>query len=390
MAVRKPRVLFLDVVRGLAVLFVLFQHLTEDVAPPFLSWGYRWMNYGRLGVALFFIVSGFVIPYSLERANSLKVFWVSRVFRLYPIYWFSILVVLAFHFIGHHVWDQLGVNMAVLRMEKDVIDSGHYVRTYLINITMAQEFLKTPHVMGLYWTLSLEMVWYVLFTILFILGINKRSVLWCWTGIGALIAISLGFKFVKHRYAPAMGSLTMLVYATYGTVLFRYYAGLVSGRDVWAVTVGLIVATAIGFGFSFPLPRQIPANVVEQWSCISMITSHIGAILIFAIIFSMRAREFAFPLRWIGTVSYSIYLLHFPVWTTLEVIPHQTLLSGICWELLVTACAIGVSSITYMLVEQPAIDLGKRLLHRPKPATELGQPVTEVTPAGPVSVIPSR
>ena len=52
-------------------------------------------RFGQFGVVLFFLCSGFIIPASLERHGSLQGFWISRFFRLYPIYWVATLAALA-------------------------------------------------------------------------------------------------------------------------------------------------------------------------------------------------------------------------------------------------------------------------------------------------------
>ena len=50
----------------------------------------QWINPGNYGVFVFFIISGFIVPASLERKGSVRTFWVSRLFRLYPLYLFAI------------------------------------------------------------------------------------------------------------------------------------------------------------------------------------------------------------------------------------------------------------------------------------------------------------
>ena len=368
---RKPRVLFLDVLRGIAVTVVLFQHLSEDVSQNVLFWGHRWINFGRLGVALFFLISGFVIPFSLERANSLRVFWVSRIFRLFPIYWFSLLVVLAYHFGGNYT------------METEY--HNHFAKTMLVNIFLIQQFVHVQHAIGLYWTLTLEMVFYVIFSVLFALGINKKSLLWCWCSIGLLAALG----FVDHRTHHKMPTawFGLLAYATFGTVIFRYYGGLVSQKQVALLTLGLIVGSAIGFGYGFRSPGQT-TDVPEEWSNVAMCTSYFGAVLIFAAIYQLRSYEFAFPLRWLGTISYSIYLLHYPVWILWMPMRHKNeWVRGAIWELAIIGCTVVLSSITYLLIEKPGVELGKKLLHRPKPPTELGSPTIIQTPAGPVRAV---
>ncbi len=83
------RLAFLDAVRAVAALFVVLEHVGE-LFPTVRAVLIHDMNLGRAGVFSFFIVSGFVIPFSLERSNSLRKFWINRIFRLYPIYWGSL------------------------------------------------------------------------------------------------------------------------------------------------------------------------------------------------------------------------------------------------------------------------------------------------------------
>ena len=118
-----------------------------------------------------------------------------------------------------------------------------------------------------------------------------------------------------------------------------------------------------------------------------MFTSYAGGALLFAVIFLFRAGDFAFPLRWLGMISYSVYLLHYPCWLALMSIPHHGPLSAPLWQLAVLALTCTVSSATYLLIEKPGVELGKRLLRKPIPATELGRPVKVITPVGRVSVV---
>src|ERR1700683_3416697 len=81
-----PRLAWLDALRGIAALCVVFDHLTYSVLQPVRNSVYHWFDPGQYGVFVFFIVSGYIVPASLERKGSVRSFWVSRVFRLYPLY----------------------------------------------------------------------------------------------------------------------------------------------------------------------------------------------------------------------------------------------------------------------------------------------------------------
>jgi peptidoglycan/LPS O-acetylase OafA/YrhL len=347
---RQSRVVFLDVVRGLAALAVLLQHTNEVIDRHYLFWSFRWVNAGRTGVAAFFLVSGFVIPYSLERVNSIKSFWVSRFFRLYPLYWASLLIVLALHFAGLFPFPD------------------HWPKALLANISMFQEFVGQPHLIGLYWTLTLEMVFYISFSVLFALGINRKSLLWAWLGLGMMILMGLmdrnGIEHEMHHKLP-VARFALLEFALIGTVIFRYHSGLVSGKQLAGLLVGAAIALALAMRLSFRGPEQV-SRIDEEWSWLSMFLSYVAGGALFTGVYLFRARQFPFALRWLGTISYSVYLLHYPTWLMLYWIPHDRYPIGLVWIAAVIVGTVIVASATYLLVEKPAIEFGKRLLGKPR------------------------
>ena len=90
----------LDALRGIAALLVVWQHTSERFAllPNISEQGtllakiaYS-VDFGRIGVIIFFLISGFIIPSSLKGNDprALKHFATKRFFRLYPVYWVSI------------------------------------------------------------------------------------------------------------------------------------------------------------------------------------------------------------------------------------------------------------------------------------------------------------
>jgi peptidoglycan/LPS O-acetylase OafA/YrhL len=389
---QRPRLVFLDVIRGLAALCVFLEHTTEESTSftltnrPFLFWSFRWFNLGRMGVAAFFLVSGFVIPYSLERANSLKTFWVSRVFRLYPIFWFSLLVIVGFHLCGNDVI-----------MGDYSPQSWDWKKVLLINATMLQQFVPpalarymaiggdhVPNAIALYWTLTLELTFYVVVSALFVLGLNKRSVLFAWLGLLAMLGAGLAEPVIHHKLP--VSDIGLLTFALLGTVVFRYYSGLVRRHQLLLLAIAAVPVYAIAFGLSFRSPL-VSEWGTQEWTSCSMFTSYAGGALLFGAVFLFRDGEFALPLRWLGTISYSFYLLHYLCWMTMMGIPHHGIVSGPLWQLAVFAVACGVSSATYLLIEKPAVELGKHLLGRPKPATELGRPVLAMSPIGRANIV---
>src|SRR6516164_7357042 len=100
MAATKDRLIFLDVARGIAALMVVLEHGLEHCLPGYLQWSLPRINLGQTGVLLFFVISGFIIPASLQQGGSQARFWLRRLFRLFPLYWASIALAYASHRAG--------------------------------------------------------------------------------------------------------------------------------------------------------------------------------------------------------------------------------------------------------------------------------------------------
>ena len=79
-----PRLGWLDLLRGIAALMVALQHAMYYFTPAAWTQMSRWVDPGKYGVLLFFLISGYIIPASLERRGSVRDFWTGRVLRIYP------------------------------------------------------------------------------------------------------------------------------------------------------------------------------------------------------------------------------------------------------------------------------------------------------------------
>ena len=156
---KNGRLEFLDALRGIAALVVAVQHLGEVIWPQLIVFSHVWWRPGEFGVLVFFICSGFIIPASMERRGDLTEFWIGRAFRLFPLY----LSVIALGVVAFATpWASPGAGY------RPVTDT-------LINTTMLQVFSTRPLIIGASWTLGYEMVFYLVMTVLFMLGWHRRS-----------------------------------------------------------------------------------------------------------------------------------------------------------------------------------------------------------------------
>ncbi|MCA2219456.1 acyltransferase family protein [Jidongwangia harbinensis] len=391
------RMSWLDVLRGIGALVVTYAHLGVflDLGLPEVS---RWVDVGRFGVLLFFLVSGYVIPMSLERHGSLRRFWVGRLFRLYPAWLLAVAV------------------MAVL-IQVDVAPllppiAENPAAAVLGHLVMSQELIGLPGLLSVFWTLSFEMLFYLLVSALFVLGRHGREAavaaglavaallgvrtlpaeLLTGTATGRLVAAAATFvvfglsiaAYLSGRRRPALvaavaglgclvlpvlnggagaiphalGSWQALAYLAVmfsGTVLHAAHRGRVRPRVAAATLSVVFVASLLANLWHAGLDR----NDVRATGTL------VGVAATFAIGYALRHRTLPGWATWLGRISYSLYLLHFVALFPLAAkiprlsdgaVVHTTVLAAGYLALVLLA-----SHLSYTLVERPGQRLGNRV-----------------------------
>ncbi|MEV7967216.1 acyltransferase [Sphaerisporangium sp. NPDC088356] len=382
------RLAWLDAIRGVGSTAVLLEHMFYRFLPGLRP---HWFNLGMYGVLVFFLVSGYIIPASLERRGDVRSFWVGRFFRLYPLYLLVIGLVLAMS--------------PLVPLRPAVVPD---LSTAAAHATMLVDVVGSAGVADTMWTLSYEMVFYLLITALFVAGVHRRSGMWAVTfavaalALGVLLAapvlargpagfVALGVLVAglacvvtdsgRVRAAgalllgglavtllllgsrtPWLGAAILAVMFT-GTVLHRWERGQISGlRTVAVVTVllGIIPFFAFRYGW-WGYPRV--------W-----ITTLVLAGATFAIGMALRNRTVPRVLVWLGVISYSVYLLHHPLlklFVTLFGDPRERpLVTQALLAVAFVAVVLCCGWLGYRLVERPMQRLGRRLA-RSVPATRL-------------------
>ncbi|MCT2594484.1 acyltransferase [Streptomyces sp. N2-109] len=158
----------LDGLRLVAALMVAFYHLGGRNGEISVAWGsspaqqfpslHKLFAYGPLGVHIFFIISGFVICMSAWGRGP-RAFVASRVSRLLPAYWAAVLLVALVFGLPWVVFETVTPS------------------DLLVNMTMLQQPLGAERVLGVCWTLWVEMRFYVLFLVFVVFpGVTRRRV----------------------------------------------------------------------------------------------------------------------------------------------------------------------------------------------------------------------
>ena len=358
-----------DTLRALSALMVAWAHLSERFRPfardpgaaSFLGDAPRILNFGRLGVLLFFAISGFVIYASLRGPGPGvgRRFVVTRFFRLYPAYWLSLaLGLLVF-------WACRGLTF----------------RPYLIlaNATMLPRLLDAPLVLGVYWTLETELVFYAGCWALRRAGrLENRRVL-----VGLIVGLCVAWWVMRalihagalpaNLPAPWKGMprhLALMFWGAYFRVLYEDTRGFRErwrdNRQVWLLAgLGLLLMLMDGpKGFRVTLRPHLV-----------MPSAYAVSPLLFALWVAVWRVRWG-VLAWLGRISYSFYLFHLvvavPLITWLTLAQHAAWRGGPLGVYMGAALALTVllSTVVYYTVERPAIALGKRLSATPAPPPE--------------------
>lgn len=322
----------LDGLRAISVFLVMLVHF-KDKAPIF-----RHLP-GWVGVDIFFVLSGFLITTLLLREHedtgrvSYKSFYVRRLFRIVPVY---LLVLLGYCVVCYTV--QNGARWADFR-------SGLPYYAFFLN-----EFTKPEIPFWYSWTLGIEEKFYLLWPcIAFGFCHSLRARFWtCLILVSAclLLPFQLGRSYVALLLGAALAVAMASIYA----------ASL--ARIVRRVPVALLCLAVL---LSFAI-----VGVNDRFVLIFDLS--IAALITHLLLVPTRIRSLlAHPrLTWFGKRSYSMYLVHLLVLNSVVAFTRPKSLISQSLVLLLAYFATGlVAHCLYISVEEPARNLGKRLLTNP-------------------------
>lgn len=346
------RLSWVDTLRGIAVLCVFALHSMLDAQRygerigatisglvTYANLTFGWIDLGKIGVGVFFIVSGFLIPVTLDKPYPAVIprFLVNRMFRLYPAYWISIALTL------------LLVSTPLTALQA------------LVNTTMLQRFFGVPDLNGVYWTLQIEIVFYALCIALKTIGrLSDRSTLvTLLLGFGVIAIAMAGLRFTTSLKLPV--ALALALQLMFFGYLYRLWLvdRSVSGHQI-AI---LLMIVALTLACACPLAYSHDYGMGERWQ--RYLASYYTAIAVFG--FVSLTRTTSRVLSFVGRISYSFYLLHTLVLALVIGAIERGLLSlsslgDLAWYLALSlACACAASWTCYRLVELPGIGVGRRL-----------------------------
>ncbi len=335
------RITFIDGLRFIAAAMVMLQHYFEH-RTGFMTQLVRTLQPGVAGVALFFFVSGFIIPFSVSRGFNPIDFAVRRISRIYPLY-LVCLVPFAFYQIT-------GLGFAT-RPQFDW-------EKWLAAILLLSEYVGERPIIGAAWTLPLEFMWYGLFA-LFVTtcrtDVAKRLEL----AIAAVAVLALAVTMITGIRVPA-GRIFMIYAAVIGYKAFLMTDGSLRLRDFLLSVAAFVALLVPSFYFAFKLHSHAIvgyAQAIYPWL--------FSSALFLTVILIPRLRASSLlsnPVTaYLGAISYSFYLIHGPTYDAVRSV------APLAWQVPLAVCiTLILASLTYRFVERNGIELGRRIAHRMK------------------------
>jgi peptidoglycan/LPS O-acetylase OafA/YrhL len=338
---RGGRLRVLDGLRLFAALAVVGWHLT---AAPTAGWAglpfgalTAATRYGWLGVELFFLISGFVICMS-GWGRSVGDFAASRVARLYPAYWFAVL---------------LAAVVLTAATARGVGGSDEHAVTLsqlAANLTMLQNPLGVADIDPSYWTLAVELRFYLLFAIVLAIGVTYRRVVYfCVVWLAVSVFVS------GQPWLAWLISAENVPYFVAGMALFLIHR-FGATPLLWAiVTVSWLLAL---YRLDSHLGATLHDHSAPTWlPAAAAVTGCFGVMILVA---TGRLDRVDWP--WLvtaGALTYPLYLVHQSLGVTVisrlhGVLPAWLLLAGLIGALL------GLAWLIHRFVERPLAARMKR------------------------------
>lgn len=357
---------FLDGFRALAITLVILNHLN---LPGFAG--------GFIGVDVFFVISGYLItgvivenylsnynsvPEATNRYINIRVFYFKRIRRIVPVAVAVLAISLIYIFFNYsrtrfiQEANNAGWSAFFLSNFQMITNSTNYFASDLENKSAFQHF----------WSLAIEEQFYLLYPIVFSLAIRLHGLrsgkvrLYWYRRLGILLCLiwfaSFTFNLVKIDSSPleiyfstfsriweiVTGCILALIKYTKAPALSARRVKQISYLGLFAI---LLSSTFFSSKSEYPgLLALIP--VIGACCLIYSSTSQFSANIPHMRLFSNSA------VRYIGKISYSLYLIHWPLLIFVEY-ENPGLLDGFLAKIIYCAILVALSALSYAIIEKP-------------------------------------
>lgn len=324
------RIVGLNYIRGIAALLILFYHYTTRYQDIFYNAGseasHKGLWWGCWAVSTFFILSGFLTVYNLKHDIKVSDFLKRRAVRLYPAYWVCLIIT------------TVVVNLFMERYKVDGL-------TFLFNFSMFQGFVGIKNVDGAYWTLTYE----VLFYIIVALTISVRNfvrlkniyekIAFAWVGFAVI------YEVVLSKIGISSFSLSVLSKYAHLFVIGISIFYIIKSRKNYLSFVNLVLSVFTHF---------VKYEIIYTVFVIDVI------ILVILLVKKEISFKYDRILIWLSEISFPLYLIHQLVGYTI-IYYFDTLLGiRVCGIVVAFAISLTAADLIHRFVEKPVILLSKK------------------------------
>ena len=359
------RLIFANQLRGLAALCVVVSHLVgvywgdpvglgaATATPPitgtppdiFHLVSQPWFNPGPFGVAVFFLISGLVIPISLAR-HSTRTFLIARALRIYPTAIIALILEIAVIRANAAHW---GLAIPFGRSAE------------ISNLLLVYDLIGRASIDLVNWTLCTELKFYLVMALL-AAPVQRGRLLPLFAAALLITALNLGYaqgSFDAPAFAPIrMASLesVFIIFMLIG-VLFNYHLrGLLTAPGLIAGVAGMLALFAISWRVSV-MHADFP---VLAWQ-------YVFGLALFAVAYCLRRHAIRMRiLDWLAAISFPLYLVHLVLgvsmmkWLMLDVeLPYYPSLA------ISLVVVLAVATLLHMGIERQSTAWGSRLAVAP-------------------------
>ena len=311
--------------RGIACLGGCFMHFAGTIHSDSLN---NYAKYGGWGVPLFFVISGFILPYSLEQGNyKLKNYFrfvLKRLLRLEPAYLCSIVAVFL-----------LSILAQFSPYNNSIVPDFFTFRT-LSHLFYLTDISGHKWYNPVYWTLAIEFQFYLIIGLLFpLIQQNKIS----YQIVLFLLFVTIGYRLGHDHYLSEY-----LIYFFAGIQLYWFKQSKIDLNIYFIFSISLVVFAFLKYGWAGPL-------------CITFAT-------LFIIFIKKELRILIF----IGKISYSLYLIHTILGTDALINFMQNFIISEVGRIILAIVAFPITILLawvfYRLIEAPSQKLARRIKYR--------------------------
>lgn len=362
------RIEILDGFRFLAILSVILYHYYSLYTPPFSTTSaypygsrFNYFTYGYLGVQFFFMISGFVIAYTLTTTSVMGEFWKKRFIRLFPAMFICSLIVLI-------VFRTLDKDYFFPRCHSIV--NFFYSLTF-VNLAFPDQILKHfgitgTTISGSHWSLWPEVQFYLFASLLYFSNPQKFFTRFFFSSVALYV-------FTKLIHFLALGGMPE-THAFYGVLKNVFKLCMIFSYSIlviWFLAGVVFYRLYIGHRDKLTLFAFALIPILQWWECDNykiLSAALLMDLLFLLLIFYPQTLK---PLRWkfitaIGMSSYSLYLIHENIGLFMinKLGPYFGDFSFL-FPLLVLLLFIGFSLLLYTYFEKPLVKRFKKSIKKP-------------------------